>query len=159
MQEAHAHLCLLMLAYRHFLVHIFLDINNYFPKKREREWDQSQEERHRERLKEFLVKTNLAWPAFFIRKCHINHSNLTRIYLKLVADSRIVSDNIFRIVSLAYIYIYIFLFSIWTILINNNVIHNHIFIYYSDSHKCNIYNLCHTKIKTIHFFSGIQKIS
>ena len=44
---------------------------------------------------------------------------------------------------------YYFFFKKWTNLINNNVIHNHIFIYYRDNYKCNIYNFSRNKIKTI----------
>ena len=46
----------------------------------------------------------------------------------------VVSDNFFRVVSLN-----LFIISSWTNLINSNVIYNHIFIYYRDNHKCNIY--------------------
>ena len=135
------------------MVHIFLDINTYFLNKRERESETKVKKRERKSESERVsCKTNLAWPAIFIRKRHINHGNLPWIYLKLVVNSRVAGDNIF-----------FFLFSIWTNLINNNVIHNHIFNYYNDNYKCNIYiyiyNFYHTKIKTIHFFSRIQKIS
>ena len=52
--------------------------------------------------------------------------------LLLVSDPRILRDNIFKVASL------IFFSSIWTKLINSNVIHNNIFIYYKDNHKCSI---------------------
>ena len=52
-------------------------------------------------------------------------------------------DNIFRMVSLN------LFFAVWTNLINSNIFYNHIFIYYRDNNKCNIYNFYRTKMKTI----------
>ena len=73
-----------------------MDINTYFLNKRERESETKVKKRERERESERVsCKTNLAWPAIFIRKRHINHGNLTRIYLKLVMDLRVASDNTF----------------------------------------------------------------
>ena len=42
-------------------------------------------------------------------------------------------DNNFKIVPLNLFFV------VWTNLINNNVFYNHIFIYYKNNHKCNIY--------------------
>ena len=54
-----------------------------------------------------------------------------------------ICNNTFKTVSL------LLFFLNWTNLINSNVIHNHIFIYYRDNYKCNIYNFSRNKIKTI----------
>ena len=43
-------------------------------------------------------------------------------------------DNIFRMVSLN------LFFAVWTNLINSNIFYNHIFIYYRNNYKFNIYN-------------------
>ena len=63
-------------------------------------------------------------------------------------------------------FINFFFFTIETILIRSNVFCKHIFIYYKNNHKCNIgiiinheYKFCRIKMKTIQFFSEIQKAS
>ena len=75
---------------------------------------------------------------------------------KLVVNPRVARDNHFN----GGIIIII------TNLIKNNFFHNHIFIYYRKNYKYNIrtiidykYKFCCTKMKTIQFFSEIQKAS
>ena len=83
------------------------------------------------------------------------YSNNKYYALTFRYTSREPTNDIFRVVALN------LFFAIWTDLINSNVFHNLIFIYYRDNHKCNIYNFRSTKMKKkkIQFFSGIQKVS
>ena len=80
-------------------------------------------------------------------------SSLHQLIIKLVTNLYIVRDNIFKMVLLNLFFV------IWTNLLNSNIFHNHIYIYYRDNHKCNIYNFCRTKMKTIPFFLGIQNVA
>ena len=68
------------------------------------------------------------------------------IYVPLVTDLHLAHDKIFRMISLNLFFV------VWTNLINSNV-------FYRNNHKCNIYNFCRTTIKTIQFFSRIQKVA
>ena len=52
---------------------------------------------------------------------------------KFIFTSHGPTCNIYKVVSLN------LFFEVWTYLINSNVFYNHIFIYYRDNHKYNIY--------------------
>ena len=86
--------------------------------------------------------------------------NLTMFYSHKLTLAPNRHDNFLRVVSLN------LFFTIWTNLIKSNVFYNHIFIYYRNNHKYNIYIYIYLSIKfsmyqnkVIQFFSGIQKAS
>ena len=66
-----------------------------------------------------------------------------------LTSRRLVCNNFFRMVSLNLFFI------IYTNLIKNNVLHNHIFINYKINHKYNIYNFYHTKMKIVRTWSKL----
>ena len=73
---------------------------------------------------------------------------------ELFTNPCVAHDNIIRMISLNSF------LAVWTNSINSNVFHNHVFIYYRNNHKCNIYIIFFgTKMKTIQFFTRIQKVA